>query len=296
LETHYCHIDFDQDETYDGEKLNVNSTSINGYGKYKYKNGDVYEGDFIESKRHGLGEYVYNDQSYYRGEWENDCKSGRGVYCKNEKDFNGLWKDNNFISGFVFKLKNLKVDEIIQEGNSFSNSNSENYLISAENIENSIEEKYLDVQQINDFFKDYGTERVISYFSYGDFLQKYKGYQKEYFSKILMANHDFLRRLKVETEIDLNDVIFNQKSIFKKFVFNNHPSDKPNKTIINSKNELSFSYADEETFEKLSMEDMIFFSDCPLEETTYNFNKIYKQNINIKCNCKKIRNFISQFF
>lgn len=298
LEIHYCHIEFDHNETYDGEKLDVNSTSINGYGVYRYKNGDVYEGDFVEGKRHGLGEYVYKDKSYYRGEWENDCKSGRGVYCKNGKEYNGIWKENNFISGFIFELENLKVDETKQEPASLSISNSENHLNSAENIENSscsIEEEYLDIQQINDFFKDYGAERINSNFSYAEFLQKYKAIQKEYLSNIIMTNYDFLSSLRVETDIHLNDIIFNQKSIFKKFFNNNLSNSKQNESANKSNSEFSFSFANQEPFEKLNIEDLIFFSDCPLEETTHDFSKIYKLDFTLKCDCKKIRNFISHF-
>ena len=298
LDIHYCHIEFDHNETYDGEKLDINSTSINGYGIYRYKNCDVYEGDFFEGKRQGLGEYIYKDKSYYRGEWENDCKSGRGVYCKNGKEFNGIWKENNFISGFVFELKNLKVDEKRQEGTSLSISNSGNYLNSAEHGENSaysVKEEYLDSEQITNFFKDYGVERQNSNFTYAEFLQKYKAIQKEYLSNILMTNYDFLSGLKVETEIQLNDIIFNQKSIFKKFFNNNLPDKIQHESIDQSNNELSFSFANQEPLEKLNIEDLIFFSDCPLEETMHDFTEIYKLDISLKCDCKKIRNFISHF-
>lgn len=295
LDIHYCHIDFDFNESYYGEKINTNSTRINGYGIYRYKNGDIYEGDFVEGKRKGLGEYIYKDKSYYRGEWDNDCKNGRGVYCKNAKEFNGLWRDNNFVSGFIFEIKNLRIDQITQEQNSFSNSKIENNINSSECVENSIEEEYLDTQQINDFFQDYATERINPNFSYGEFLVKYKAKQKEYLSNILMTNFDFLSRLKVESEIHLNDIIFNQKSIFKKFFNNNNLQPKQNIIDQNSKNDLSFSFDNKEKLEKLNIEDMIFFSDCPLEETTHDFKNIYKLDFDLKCDCQKIRNFISHF-
>ncbi len=319
LEIHYCHINFDDNETYEGEQLDYNSTSISGYGLYSYKNGDSYEGDFVEGKRHGLGEYIYKDTSYYRGEWENDCKSGRGVYVKNGKEYNGIWKDNNFISGFIFEIKNLKVYEknnTIKDKNENSllinlSNNNNSYLECLENSNFSFEEEYFDLKQINDFFKDYGNERTNSNFSYAEFLQKYKVIQKEYFSNILMTNFNFLSQFKVETEIHLNDIIFNQKSIFKKF-FNNSNLNKddniklPNKnnldkgnlnTSLNntSNNDLSFSFAEQENLDKLYIEDLIFFSDCPLEETTHDFNKIYNLDFSVKCECKKIRNFISHF-
>lgn len=300
LEIHYCHITFEDDETYEGESLQENSTNINGYGVYKYKNGDIYEGDFVDGKRDGLGEYIYKDKSYYRGEWKDDNKTGRGVYCKNEKEYNGIWKENNFISGLIFEIKNLNVEEIEVKGNSLSLSNNkENINNSAEDETSnfSIEEEFLDLQLITDF-KEIENERFNSNISDTEISYKYKVIQKDYLSNILMTNFSFLNSLKVNTEIYLNDIIFNQKSIFKKF-FNYNSSDNCSKPDINysnkSQNELTFSFADQDSIEKLNIEELIFYSDCPIEETLYEFNKSFNLSFNIKCDCKKIRNFISQF-
>jgi len=45
------------------------STDIN---KKTYSNGDVYEGDFVDGKRHGNGKMTYADGKVKEGRWEDD--------------------------------------------------------------------------------------------------------------------------------------------------------------------------------------------------------------------------------
>lgn len=46
--------------------------------KITYPNGDIYEGKYINGKRHGKGKMTYADGSIYEGEWKNDLKDGFG--------------------------------------------------------------------------------------------------------------------------------------------------------------------------------------------------------------------------
>ena len=39
----------------------------NGKGIYTYVNGDKYEGDFKDNKKHGIGKLVYKDKGEYYG-------------------------------------------------------------------------------------------------------------------------------------------------------------------------------------------------------------------------------------
>jgi len=43
----------------------------NGYGVYKWANGNEYRGNFIEDYKHGYGEMYWNDGRFYKGLWEN---------------------------------------------------------------------------------------------------------------------------------------------------------------------------------------------------------------------------------
>ena len=40
----------------------------NGKGKYIYTNGDKYEGDFKDNKKHGIGKLIYKEKGEYYGQ------------------------------------------------------------------------------------------------------------------------------------------------------------------------------------------------------------------------------------
>ena len=44
-----------------------------------YANGDKYEGDFVDDKKHGKGVYVYANGDKYEGDWLDGKKHGKGV-------------------------------------------------------------------------------------------------------------------------------------------------------------------------------------------------------------------------
>ena len=46
----------------------------------KSLNGDVYEGDFIDGKKHGKGTLKFRDGSIYTGEFQNDSINGMGMH------------------------------------------------------------------------------------------------------------------------------------------------------------------------------------------------------------------------
>ena len=50
-----------------------------GYGKMKYKNGDIYEGYFKDNKFDGYGKMIYNNKDEYDGQWKNGKKHGDGT-------------------------------------------------------------------------------------------------------------------------------------------------------------------------------------------------------------------------
>lgn len=57
--------------------LVLNSSNL---GKYRFTNGDIYEGNFSNGNREGEGTYTWTDDSYYRGEWLSDKMNGYGEY------------------------------------------------------------------------------------------------------------------------------------------------------------------------------------------------------------------------
>ncbi len=65
-----------------------------GYGVYVWDDGERYEGEWKNGKKHGFGTYFYNKQSIYSGTWKNGQKYYFGTYYWPDGDFfMGLYKD-----------------------------------------------------------------------------------------------------------------------------------------------------------------------------------------------------------
>ena len=76
-----------------------------------YGNGDVYNGEWKNSKKNGKGIIVYKSGNKYDGYWEEGKKSGKGIYYfKNGDFFKGEWKNGkkNGKGVFYYKDKNLE--------------------------------------------------------------------------------------------------------------------------------------------------------------------------------------------
>jgi hypothetical protein len=65
-----------------------------GYGRYVYGNGDVYEGDFSQGLRGGYGLYLWSFKSHFGGEWMSDNRHGSGYYMAPDNLTSGYWKDD----------------------------------------------------------------------------------------------------------------------------------------------------------------------------------------------------------
>ena len=60
-----------------------------------YPNGDRYDGDCQEKKRHGQGTLTYADGGTYVGQWANDVREGQGTNTwANGNRYQGGWKNN----------------------------------------------------------------------------------------------------------------------------------------------------------------------------------------------------------
>jgi hypothetical protein len=47
---------------------------------HTYDNGDIYEGEWKNGRKHGKGTMNYADGKKYTGVWVNDEKTGQGVF------------------------------------------------------------------------------------------------------------------------------------------------------------------------------------------------------------------------
>lgn len=104
-------IKYKNGEEYEGEI--INGEIRQGWGSFKYHNGDIYEGYFKSGVREGIGEYSYADGSVYRGEWLNDMKNGKGTFQVDNKEFDGIWENDNFIEGIIYKVNSIQMNEQI---------------------------------------------------------------------------------------------------------------------------------------------------------------------------------------
>lgn len=67
--------------------------------RYKYSNGNMYEGKFDEGQRSGLGRFIWARTSEkYEGEWKHDERHGYGVH---------VWHDGTKYQG-QFRLNKME--------------------------------------------------------------------------------------------------------------------------------------------------------------------------------------------
>ena len=61
-----------------------------------HEDGAVYRGDQNEAgQKHGVGRYTWKDGSYYDGQWKNDEREGKGKYTYPSGGvYDGEWKDS----------------------------------------------------------------------------------------------------------------------------------------------------------------------------------------------------------
>ncbi|KAG2382694.1 hypothetical protein C9374_005274 [Naegleria lovaniensis] len=68
----------------------------------KYKDGSIYIGQFLDSKKHGFGTMYYSNGDVYRGEWKNNLKHGVGDYyfASNKSSYHqSTWENGQIKSG-----------------------------------------------------------------------------------------------------------------------------------------------------------------------------------------------------
>ena len=66
---------------------------VNSKGIYKWRNGDYYEGGYLNGLRHGHGKYAKSNKEYFKG---NGWKE-RGIrlgLLQHPKQLKGIWKND----------------------------------------------------------------------------------------------------------------------------------------------------------------------------------------------------------
>ena len=83
---------------------------------YKYKNGDLYKGEFLGEKRHGFGVCVFSNKEKYEGLWNNDYMHSIGKYTYNDgSTYSGDFRNGvaQGIGTYTYKNKDIYKGQFI---------------------------------------------------------------------------------------------------------------------------------------------------------------------------------------
>ena len=69
--------------------------NVFGYGIYKFSDGRIYLGQWMENSMHGFGEFLWEDGKKYVGYYVEDKKEGFGMYMWNSplRIYVGFWSN-----------------------------------------------------------------------------------------------------------------------------------------------------------------------------------------------------------
>jgi hypothetical protein len=87
---------FKDGRTYEGQ---WRDGKYHGYGKFNYNNGQIYEGEFVDNQFQGRGRIIYPNSDFYDGEWQNNQRYGHGegrITFDNGHIYEGQWLNNKF--------------------------------------------------------------------------------------------------------------------------------------------------------------------------------------------------------
>ena len=86
---------FSNGDRFEGE---YRETKKHGRGTYYHASGERYEGEWRDNQKNGRGTYYYGSGDRYEGEYRGDKRNGRGTYYyANGKVTTGFWQDENYV-------------------------------------------------------------------------------------------------------------------------------------------------------------------------------------------------------
>ena len=95
-------------DVYEGRFING---ELNGKGIFK--NGkNIYEGEFINGERHGFGDFT-TETYHYKGEFKNNKMDGKGEidFYEDSQRYEGTFSENNITGKGIYKWKNGDIYE-----------------------------------------------------------------------------------------------------------------------------------------------------------------------------------------
>ncbi|KAF0761703.1 hypothetical protein AaE_003401, partial [Aphanomyces astaci] len=98
-------------------------------GKLRFANGDLYDGEWVDGKRHGQGTFTYHDGLQYRGEFAANLFEGFGVLVAVDQKhpITGVWvKGSTYEGEFRGGKKHGKGLMVFGEGGSYDGMFADN--------------------------------------------------------------------------------------------------------------------------------------------------------------------------
>ena len=89
--------------TYQGQWKN---NKRHGQGTYVFRTGHKYEGSFRNNLKHGKGTYYWPEGIKYVGNFVNDKKEGEGIlYTQDGLEIKGIWENEEYLGSKELVLK-----------------------------------------------------------------------------------------------------------------------------------------------------------------------------------------------
>jgi uncharacterized protein (TIGR02145 family) len=101
----------------------IEGNCVNGKGTYKWPNGDIYQGDFVNGAKNGKGKLTWSGGVIYEGDWYKDKQMGKGTIKSND----GWEYSGEFILGLKWGQGNWKLPNGDKYEGSFVNDKMNGY-------------------------------------------------------------------------------------------------------------------------------------------------------------------------
>lgn len=106
---------FKNGDMYNGQWL---KGKMDGQGTYTWKNGDIYKGAFFEGQLEGRGTITFKNGDRYIGTWENNKMQGRGHYiwktpgdAMAQNKFEGDWNNGEQVYKEIQPIQEIQQQE-----------------------------------------------------------------------------------------------------------------------------------------------------------------------------------------
>ena len=234
-------IKYENSDVYDGE---IKGGIANGQGKITYSNDDIYEGEFKDGKPNGKGKFIFANGYVYEGEFKDGKPDGENVVIKYSdntyyigKVENGKFTEGTIhINGKEYKVENGKIKDGIEVYN-------------GKKLEESEANLYID-DGLNITISNQDEKNGLGFILYSDgdvYEGEFKNGELNGQGKITYSNGDIYEgefkdgkqngqgryiRMEPETKKELYTEIYNNKGIMDKVEYVYEENDKQYKIVV----------------------------------------------------------------